>query len=292
MNHTNQVILVTGATGNQGGVVLKGLFEQNKFTVRAMVRDKTSDKAKALEAVGAELVEGDFDNAASVEKALQNVHGVFSMQDFRGGADKEIAQGNALAEAARKMGVIHFVYSSVGSAERNTGIPHFESKYKIEGHIREIGLPYTILRPVFFMYNYNGMRQMIENGTLYMPLSPGKKLQQLSENDYGNMVADVFGDRDKFLGKEIEVASVDITMNEVAESFSNILDKKVSYQQIPFEAFQKQVGEEVATMFHWFEDIGYNADIKSLQKTFFKLSSLEDYLNEHQWNKQQVLLND
>jgi uncharacterized protein YbjT (DUF2867 family) len=285
LNHTNQVILVTGATGNQGGGVVKGLFKQNKFAVRAMVRDKTSDKAKTLEASGAELAEADFDNAASLEKALQNVHGVFSMQDFRNGADKEIAQGKALADAAKKMGVIHFVYSSVGGAERHTGIAHFESKYRVEGYIREIGLPYTILRPVFFMYNYNGMRQTIENGTLYMPLSPNKKLQQLSEDDYGNMVAEVFAERDQFLGKEIEVASVDITMDEVAESFSNILDKKVFYQQIPFEAFQKQAGEEVATMFRWFEDIGYNANIKSLQKRFFKTSSLEDYLKEHQWNK-------
>lgn len=285
MNYTNQIILVTGATGNQGGVVAKSLFEQNKFKVRAMVRDKTSDKSKALEAAGAELAEGDFDDGKSLEKALQNVHGVFSMQDFRNGADKEIAQGKALAEAAKKIGVNHFVYSSVGSAERNTGIPHFESKYRVEEYIREISLPYTILRPVFFMYNYNGMRQMIENGMLYMPLSSDKKLQQLSENDYGKMAANVFADKNKFLGKEIEIASVDITMDEVVKSFSSTLNKKVSYQQISFEAFQKQAGEEVTTMFHWFENVGYNADIKSLEKTFFKLSSLEDYLHEHEWDK-------
>jgi uncharacterized protein YbjT (DUF2867 family) len=285
MNHTNQIILVTGATGNQGGVVAKSLFEQNKFKVRAMVRDKTSDKAKALQASGAELAEGDFDDAASLEKASQNVYGIFSMQDFRNGADKEIAHGKAIADAAKKTGVNHFVYSSVGGAERNTGIPHFESKYKVEEYIREIGLPYTILRPVFFMYNYNGMRQMIENGTLYMPLSSNKNLQQLSEDDYGKMVTDVFDDKNKYLGEEIEVASVDITMEEVVKSFSNILKKKVSYQQIPFEAFQKQAGEEVTTMFRWFENVGYNADIKLLQNTFFKLSSLEEYLIEHEWNK-------
>ena len=285
MNPTNQIILVTGATGNQGGVVAKSLFEQNKFKVRALVRDKTSDKAKALEASGAELAEGDFDDATSLEKALQNVYGVFSMQDFRNGADKEIAHGKAIADAAKKTGVDHFVYSSVGGAERNTGIPHFESKYKVEEYIRKIGLPYTILRPVFFMYNYNGMRRTIENGMLYMPLSLDKNLQQLSEDDYGKMVADVFDDKNKFLGKEIEVASVDITMQEVVGTLSKVLNKQVSYQQIPFEAFQKQAGEETTTMFRWFENVGYNADIKSLQKTFFSLSSLEDYLKIHEWNK-------
>ncbi len=129
------------------------------------------------------------------------------------------------------------------------------------------------------------MKQMIDNGTLYMPLSADKKLQQLSEDDYGKMVADVFADMDKFLGKEIEVASVDMNMNEVAENFSKVLEEKVSYQPIPFEAFEKQAGEEMTTMFRWFENVGYNADIKSLETTFFKLSSLEDYLNEREWNK-------
>lgn len=290
MKNTNQIILVTGATGHQGGAVAKNLLEQNKFAVRALVRNKMSDKAKALEESGAELTEGDFNNTASLEKALQNVHGVFSMQDFKKGTDTEIAQGKALADAAKKTGVQHFVYSSVGSAERNTGIPHFESKYQVEEHIRKIGLPYTILRPVFFMYNYNGMRQMIESGTLYTPLSAGKKLQQLSEDDYGKMVADAFADTNKFIGKEIEVASVDITMEEVAESFSSVLDKHVSYQQIPFEAFQQQAGEEVTTMFRWFENVGYNARLNELEDTFFKLTSLKDYLNKHEWNKNTAVI--
>ncbi len=102
MKETNQIILVTGATGNQGGAVIKSLLEQNKFTVRALVRDKTSDKAKALETSGAELAEGDFDDPTSLDKAMQNAHGVFSMQDFKNGADTEIAQGKAVADAAKK----------------------------------------------------------------------------------------------------------------------------------------------------------------------------------------------
>ncbi len=89
----------------------------------------------------------------------------------------------------------------------------------------------------FAQYNYNGMKQMIENGTLYMPLSSDKKLQQLSEDDYEKMVADVFANMNKFLGKEIEVASVEMTMNEVAESFSRVVNRKVSCQPISFEDF-------------------------------------------------------
>ena len=153
MNNTKEIILVTGATGNQGSAVIKSLLSQNKFAVRALVRNKKDAKVKVLEQHGVEIAEGDFDNAATLEKAMQNVYGVFSMQDFRKGAATEIEQGKTVADAAKKSGVQHFVYSSVGSAERNTAIPHFESKYKVEEYIRQTGVPDTIIRPVYFMYN-------------------------------------------------------------------------------------------------------------------------------------------
>lgn len=285
MENKNQIILVAGATGKQGGAVAQSLLKQNKFTVRALTRDKNKPEAQALKNAGAELTVGDFNDPASLEEALKDVYGVFSIQDFYGGTELEIHQGKALADAAKKAGVKHFVYSSVGSAERNTGIPHFDSKYTIEEHIQAIGLPATIMRPVFFMYNFQGMRPMIENGTLYMPLSADKKLQQLSEDDYGKMVATVFAQKDEFLGKEIEAASTDLSMTDVAETFSRVLGKEIKYQQIPFEAFQQQAGEEVTIMFRWFENTGYNANINELEKTFFPLSSLETYLKEHGWGK-------
>jgi len=223
------IILVTGATGNQGGAVTKSLLKQGTFTVRALVRNKASEKAKALESLGAELAEGDFENVTSLATALQGVHGVFSMQDFAHGVDTEVKQGKTLADLAKKAGVQHVVYSSVGSANRQTGIPHFTSKYTIEEHIRTIDLPYTILRPVYFMYNYKGMRDMIDKGIIELPLHPETTLQQLSEQDYGNMVATVFADRTRFLGKEIDVASVDMPMAKLAEAFSHIANRPVQY---------------------------------------------------------------
>jgi uncharacterized protein YbjT (DUF2867 family) len=285
MENKKQIILVAGATGKQGGAVAHRLLQGGNFAVHALTRDKNKPKAQALKDAGAELVEGDFNDPASLEKVLKDVYGVFSVQDFYGGTEVEIRQGKALADAAKKAGVRHFVYSSVGSAEHNTGVPHFDSKFKIEEHIKAIGLPATIMRPVFFMYNYEGMRSMIENGTLYMPLSPDKKLQQLSEDDYGKMVAKVFAQRDEFLGKEIEATSIDLSMTEVAATFSRVLGKEIKYQQIPFDAFQQQAGEEMTIMFRWFENTGYNADINELEKTFFPLSSLDTYLKEHGWGK-------
>ncbi|MEH2352355.1 NmrA/HSCARG family protein [Nostoc sp.] len=273
-----QIILVTGATGNQGGAIARHLLQRGKFKVRAMVRDQNKPAAQALQQAGAELVQGDFNDRASLDRAVQGVHGIFSMQDFREGAEVEIRHGQTLADAVKTAGIGHFVYSSVGSADRNTGIPHFNSKFQVEEHVRAIGLPYTILRPVFFFYNYNGMRSMVENGTLFQPLSPDTKLQQLSEEDYGAMVAEVFERPTDFINREIEVASVEMTMTEIAAAFSRVLGKNVAYQQIPFEAFEQQAGEEVTIMYRWFENVGYIADLARLKRDFPQPTDFESYL--------------
>lgn len=280
-----QLILVTGATGNQGGAIARHLLQRGKFKVRAMVRDQNKPAAQALQQAGAELVQGDFNDRASLDRAVQGVHGIFSMQDFREGAEVEIRHGQALADAVKTAGIEHFVYSSVGSADRNTGIPHFNSKFQVEEHVRAIGLPYTILRPVFFFYNYNGMRSMVENGTLFQPLSPDTKLQQLSEEDYGAMVAEVFERPTDFINREIEVASVEMTMTEIAAAFSRVLGKNVAYQQIPFEAFEQQAGEEVTIMYRWFENVGYIADLARLKRDFPQPTDFESYLRNRGWAK-------
>ena len=282
---TEQIILVNGATGNQGGAIARHLLQRGKFKVRAMVRDQNKPAAQALLQAGAELVQADFNDRASLDRALQGAYGVFSIQDFRDGVETEIHQGSAIADAAKAAGIQHFVYSSVGSAERNTGIPHFESKFQVEEYIRSINLPYTIMRPVFFFYNYNGMRSLVDNGTLFQPLSPDTKLQQLSEEDYGAMVTEVFERPADFMKREIEVASVEMTMPEIAAAFSYVLDKPVNYQQIPFEAFEQQAGEEVTIMFRWFENVGYTADFAQLQREFSGLTDFESYLRDNNWAK-------
>jgi uncharacterized protein YbjT (DUF2867 family) len=285
MENSTQTLLVTGATGNQGGAIARHLLQRGKFKVRAMVRNQNKPAAQALQQAGAELVQADFNDRASLDRALQDIYGVFSIQDFRDGVETEIRQGSAIADAAKAVGIQHFVYSSVGSAERNTGIPHFESKFQVEEYIRSISLPYTIMRPVFFFYNYNGMRSMVENGTLFQPLSPDTKLQQLSEEDYGAMVAEAFERPADFMKCEIEAASVDMTMTEIAAAFSRVLGNPVNYQQISFEAFEQQAGEEVTIMFRWFENVGYRADLAQLKRDFPAPTDFESYLRDRGWAK-------
>lgn len=284
--NAKQIILVTGATGKQGGAVARHLLQRGNFAVRAFVRDSNKPAAEALQQAGAELVTGDFSDRASLDHALQDVYGVFSLQTFlKGGLEAEIQDGKTVADAASSAAVQHFVYSSVGSAERNTGIPHFDSKFQVEEYIRSLGLPYTIMRPVFFFYNYASMRPMVEQGTLSQPLSPETKLQQLSEEDYGAMVAEVFDRPAEFLNHEIEVASVEMTMPEIAAAFSHVLGKPVEYQQIPFEAFEQQAGEEITLMYRWLENVGYGANLAQLQRDFPTPTDFESYLRDHDWAK-------
>jgi len=118
-----------------------------------------------------------------------------------------------------------------------------------------------------------------------MPLSPGTRLQQLSEDDYGKMIAEVFERPADFLNREIEVASVDMTMTEIAVAFSRVMGKNIEYRQIPFEAFEQKAGEETTKMFRWFENVGYEADLAELKRDFFEPTALESYLREHDWGK-------
>ena len=175
--NSRRPVLVCGATGNQGGAVARSLLERG-FSVRALSRNPDKPAARTLAGRGAEIVRGDLEDRSSLDRALDGIHGVFSVQNyFEAGYDGEVRQGKALADAAKEAGVEHFVYSSVGSTYRNTGIPQFESKWEVEGHVREVSLPYTILRPVGFMQNWEWMRDQILSGTLAQPLDPDKPLQ-------------------------------------------------------------------------------------------------------------------
>src|SRR5437762_8525371 len=151
----DKLVLITGATGNQGGATLRHLAQRGGFKLRALTRKPEGDAAKACTALGAEVVVGDLDDAASLERALAGAWGVYSVQNtWEAGVEREEAQGKRLAKLARVAGVEHFVYSSVGSAHKRTGIPHFDNKWRIEETVRGLRFPsHVILRPVFFMEN-------------------------------------------------------------------------------------------------------------------------------------------
>ena len=284
-----RLILVCGATGKQGGAVARSLLERG-FRVRALTRDPQKPEAQALAEQGAEVVQGDMEDRSAVDQVLiEGVYGVFSVQNFwETGYDGEVQQGKTVADAARAAGVDHFVYSSVGSAHRKTGIPHFESKREIEEHVRQIGLPFTIFRPTFFMQNWEWTREMILGGTLAQPLDPDKPLQQVAAEDIGAFAAIAFENPDSWIGREVDLAGDEQSMSEIAETFGRVIGREVSYYQVPWDQFEEQMGEEATLNLRWINDVGYEADIAALRQEYPELTSFERYLRTHGWEGAEV----
>ena len=163
----SRLALVTGATGQQGGSVARRLLEGG-FRVRGITRNLESGPASQLMGLGAEMVRAEFTDAGSLAAALGGVNAVFAMTTpFEAGVDAETAQGVALVDAAADAGVDHFVYSSVASANKATGVPHFESKYRVEEHLAASDLRWSVIAPVYFMDNlfFPDMLNGLKDGT-------------------------------------------------------------------------------------------------------------------------------
>lgn len=277
-----KTILVTGATGHQGGAVLRHLRERN-FPVRALTRHPDREEARHLVGHGTEVVRGDLNDPMSLTRAVEGVEGVFAVQTAMGeGIQAEIDQGFRLADAAKRSNVSHFVYSSVGSADRRTGIPHFDSKFRIEEKIRGSGLHYTIFRPVFFMENWLGMKDGIEKGTLALPLNPDTRLQMIAVDDIGTFVTMAFEHPRHWVGRAVDLAGDELSMTQLAEAFGRIAGRNVQYVQIPWNDFEQTAGPEMTEMYRWFRDVGFSVDISALRQEHANLSSFERWLRS-QW---------
>lgn len=291
MEKSGKTILVTGATGRQGGAAVRNLLASG-WKVRALTRNPSPSNptVKWLAEIGARVEKGDLGDRASLEPVLEGCYGVFSMQNFwEHGYEEEVQQGKNLAHAAKAAGVKHFLYSSVGGADRNTGIPHFESKWEIECYIRELGLPSTILRPVFFMENFSSrdLRLAILGGRLTLALRPDKPLQMISVEDIGAIAALCFERPQEYMGKAIEIAGDEMTMSQVVECFSRAMGRPVRFEEMPIEKLQS-FSKEMAVMFKWFNEKGYQADIPLLRAMHPRLMTLETWLHETGWHKAEL----
>jgi len=277
--NANKLILITGATGRQGGAALRHLRERG-FSIRALTRDPDKPAARALVGRGTEVMRGDLNDPASLTRALDGVYGVYSVQTSTGeGVDAEIREGINLADAAKRSRISHFVYSSVAAADRKTGIPHFESKFRIEEYIRGTGLRYTILRPVFFMENWLRMKDKIEQGSIALPLSPETRLQMIAVDDIGAFVAMAFERPGHWQGRVMEIVGDELSMTALAEAFSRIVSREVHYEQVPWDQFEQQAGPAMTKMYRLFEDVGFSIDISAVRRENPNLITFERWLH-------------
>ncbi|NIH83462.1 NmrA/HSCARG family protein [Amycolatopsis granulosa] len=285
MAENNEPILVIGGTGRQGGAVARELLRRGR-TVHALVRDAEAPAARELAAAGAQLVHGDLDDPESLAAAMRGVRGVFSVQTFQGpgGVAAEERQGKAVADAAARARVAHLVYSSVGGAERDSGVPHFDSKWQVEQHIEALGLPATVLRPAMFYDGFHDVGPRLVDGELVLGLwlRPEVPLQLIATADIGVFAADAFDDPAQWIGRQIELAGDELTGPQMAEVFAQVTGIPARYEQQPIEQLQA-ISTEMAAMFGWFDREGYRADVPALRRHHPTLASLRSWLGTSGW---------
>jgi uncharacterized protein YbjT (DUF2867 family) len=211
------------------------------------------------------------------------------------GTEGETRRGKMMADIAKEKKVAHLVYSSVintdKNTDKNTGIPHFESKYKVEQHIKNCGIPYTIIGPTFFMenllsYSHAGLQQ----GQLALPLSPSRILQQSALENIAEFFALVLERRDSFLDKRIDIASDELTGEQAAKVLSDELGRKIRYVQVPLEQI-RQASEDLALMYEWFERVGTGIDVASLHQQYPEVNwrTFKDWVKSQNWAGNAVL---
>ncbi len=279
----SKTILVTGGTGNQGGAVLRALLQQGA-KVHALCRSTQSEAAKAIAELGATLLQGDLDDPESYQAHLQNIDGIFSVQAFNKNTRQEISQGCALIDAAKEAGVPHFVYASVAGADQNTGIPHFESKWEIEQHLKKSGVNHTILRPTSFYENLLNpqVKNNIHKGKLIMPLNKETTQQHISMHDIGLIGAAVLNDPQHFAYQTLTLASDQMSMQELNELFAEVLNQKMKYQKLPGLITRLAMGKDLHKMFKWMDHNEFTfADVEKLRNTFGEMTNMKTWIQQN-----------
>ncbi|WP_436908653.1 NmrA/HSCARG family protein [Halosimplex marinum] len=287
MTDDTTTVLVTGATGNQGGAVVDHLLASDEaFDVRGLTRDATSDTAQALEDRGVRMVEGDLNDPESLREPVGEADAVFAVTNFwTQGYDAQVQQGKNLATVADEEGVDRFVFSGVGSHDEDTGVPHFDSADEIAQHVRDTDLDWTVLKPVFFFENLEAFAEdIVEDGQLALPLAEGVGLQMVGNDDVGHAAAVAFERPDEFVGEAIDLAGDEKTLEETAAVLSEVTGVDVEAVHVPIEDAYESFGEEFTVMCEWFNEVGYSADIPALEERFgFAFDDLETYLRDNGW---------
>jgi uncharacterized protein YbjT (DUF2867 family) len=281
-------VLVTGATGQQGGALAR-LLLQRGHRVRAVSRKPDSAASHELRKVGAEVVAADLGDRASIERAAKGVDVAFLVATpYEQGVAAEVRFGKTGLDGVRAAGVPYVVYSSVSDADRKTGIPHFDSKAEVEDHLKSLGTPYSIVAPVFFLENLlapwvtGGLAQ----GVLATGVLPDRKLQVISLPEIAEFTTLAVENPASFRGRRINIASDELTPTEIARQLSERAGRKFGYQAVPLDVVRKQ-SEDMAKMYDWFNRVGYSVDIPKLKHDYPQVhwGSFREWSASKDWSR-------
>ena len=234
-----KIILVTGATGAQGGSVARGLLNQGQFAVRILTRNGRTRKALALKEAGAEIALGDMGNPEHLKHALKGCYAVFGVTNSWKHFEDEYRLGKNLIDAVSGSTIEHFVFSSMISYNdlSKGAFPyrHYDVKAELQAYAKSLNLPATFVQPSFYYENFLNFHQIQkdEAGNLFFGFPQGNtKLATMSVEDYGGIVATVFQYPNEYIGRTFRAVGADHTGDEYAAILSQVLQKKVYYKYI------------------------------------------------------------
>lgn len=273
----SKVIAVVGATGAQGGSLVRAIAADptGEFTARAITRDPASEKAAALSGLGVEVVRADLDDRASLEQAFAGAYGAFCVTNFweHFSADKEIEQAGNQAAAAAAAGIKHAVWSSLEDTRRfvtddrmptlqdKYKVPHFDAKEVGEGLFRDAGVPTTMLRTAFYWDNfiYFGLGpQRGEDGVLALTFPLGtSRMPAMAAEDIGKIAFGIFKRGSEYIGKVVSVAGEHLSGAELAAKLTAALGEEVRYNDVDpdaYRAFGFPAADELGNMFQFKRD--------------------------------------
>jgi len=274
-----KTIAVLGATGAQGGGLVRSILSDASggFTARALTRNASSDKAKALANLGAEVVAADIDDDESLKRAFDGAYGAFCITFFweHMSPEKEFAEATAMAKAAKHAGVDHVIWSTLEDTRKwvplsdnrmptlmgKYKVPHFDAKGEADHVFTELGVPTTFLLTSFYWENfiYFGMGpKKGEDGKLAITFPMGdKKLPGIAAEDIGKCAYGIFKKGREFIGKTIGVAGEHLTGAEMAAALSKALNQEVRYNDVPpevFRGFNFPGADDLGNMFQFNRD--------------------------------------
>jgi uncharacterized protein YbjT (DUF2867 family) len=288
-----RIILVTGATGAQGGSVAHALLKDGKFAVRCLTRDIASQKAQNLRRAGAELVQGDLDDLDSLLVAMHNCYGVFGVTNFWEHFDKELQQGRNLVDAVHESNIQHFIFSSLPSYNKlsngELSVPHCDIKAELEDYSKSLGIKATYVHIAFYYENFLTFFpfQKNEDGNFHFGFPQGDtKLSMVAAEDFGPIIANIFEQGEQYIGRVVGVVAEDRSCSEYAETMSEVFGEKVIYDYIPREiyaSFGFPGAEELANMFECQRLYipGRQRDMEESYKLNPKMQNLETWLKRN-----------
>ncbi|MEU3092308.1 NmrA/HSCARG family protein [Streptomyces massasporeus] len=262
-------IAVTGATGAQGGATARALLAAG-HRVRALTRRPGSPAADTLRGLGAVVRRADFDDRASLDDALAGADSLFAVTTpFETDTAVEARQGTTIIDAAAAARLGHVVLTSAAHADRGTGVPHYESKYLVEQHLRASGLPWTVIAPAAFMDNYAGgwTLDSLRVGTFAWPMPTDRPLTLIPADDIGAFAALALQRRDEFTGRRIDIASDERTPGQIAETLAAATGRPVTHQEVPL-AYVRTRSADLAAMFEYFTASGLDVDVEGLRRDY------------------------